>query len=39
MIIAPAIVCGIALFLLVILFSVKHIEVNRGARFGGGNSF
>lgn len=34
MIIAPAIVCGITLFLLIVLFSLKRAEVARGRRFG-----
>lgn len=34
MIIAPAIVCGLTLFLLIVLFSLKRAEVARGRRFG-----
>jgi hypothetical protein len=36
MIIAPAIVCGVTLFLLIVLFALKRAEATRGRRFGVG---
>jgi len=34
MIIAPAIVCGVTLFFLIVLFALKRVEVARERRFG-----